>query len=110
MRLAPWLFLLYLTLVSWIITSVISGYVLWSLRKTNGNSRLIELLALCQFGIFLKGWLHLCANAFNQAAGIVPPPPSRGFIWCFWLGHAAFVITQWQFTLYLLRYKKEYGP
>lgn len=100
MTLAKFLFLVYLFIVSDIIASGIAGYVLWTWRKLNGESRLVKTLALFMLAICFEGICALVAQGFGYKE---PPVYTLAYAWTFWVGRAARSVALWGLVLVILR-------
>ena len=96
------LFLLYLFIVSDIVASAVSGYMLWTSRRINGEARLVTLMALMMGAIFVDGSCQLVANAIGFD---IKPVYKTGFAWWYWSGRAVRSVAIWALTLRLVKGK-----
>lgn len=99
MTLQPFLFLLFLVIISDTVACAIGGYVVLS---TNGNPTMrrlgIVLLALCA-----EVLCHLLANVFGY---IHKPEYTVGYAVTFWTGKAIRSVAIWMFVLHIVGYRK----
>ena len=91
---SPWLYLLFLFIISDMIASGVTGFVLWWRR--NGG---IKVLAIVFTAMFIRGLCELFANACGYERR---PVYTIGFAVFFWTGRACWTAAIWWFLAYLL--------
>ena len=90
----PWMFLLFLFIISDMIASGVAGFTLW--QRRNGG---VAALAIVFMAMFVRGMTELFANACGYE---IRPTHTSGFAWFFWTGRACWTAAAWWFVAYLL--------
>ena len=101
-----WLFLLFLTILSYNIAALISAAILWRMRKTNGTEPLLIALALMELSVCVNGALEFVGTTFGRNGFEIPPKYTLGYILCFWSGRFIFSVGQWGVLAFLLYHRK----
>jgi len=98
----PWLFLLLLSFLSYIIVGIFGGLWLWHVRNVNGKSEIVGRLAMVLFALSFSGVMQFAAAAFGYK---IKPVPTIGFAVCYWIGVAGLCISIWRFLISVVKGK-----